>query len=82
MAVVGERDSLPAKRAVPYLVTTIPGAVGYVACRVGHQWNAEDRNLFSEMVRMWVDSQGIHPALESSEDHFSDSLGSRQDLAD
>jgi pimeloyl-ACP methyl ester carboxylesterase len=63
LAVVGQKDSAPAKRAVPYLTSTIPGAEGRLVPRVGHQWNAENRELFSDMVQRWVESQTVHPAL-------------------
>ena len=63
LTVVGEKDTEPAKRAVPLLVASIPGARGARVTGVGHQWNAEAPALFSEMVRLWVDEQALHPDL-------------------
>jgi pimeloyl-ACP methyl ester carboxylesterase len=63
LSVVGERDTEPAKRAVPLLMTSIPGSRGAHVPGVGHQWNAEAPALFAEMVRRWVDEQEIHPDL-------------------
>lgn len=57
LAVVGTKDTGPAKRAVPYLVRVMPNASGYLVPDVGHQWNAEQPELFSEMVRAWVSSK-------------------------
>ena len=63
LAVVGEKDTVLAKRAVRYLQDVMPNAVGYSVPQVGHQWNAENRELFSEMVRLWVDSKSIPKQL-------------------
>ena len=63
LAVVGEKDTSPAQRAVPVIVSTIPGARGARVPGVGHQWNAEAPELFSEMVRTWVDEQALHSGL-------------------
>lgn len=59
LAVVGENDTVPAKRAVRYLQDVMPNATGYSVPRVGHQWNAENRELFSAMIRLWVDSKAV-----------------------
>jgi pimeloyl-ACP methyl ester carboxylesterase len=63
LAVVGEKDTVPAKRAVLYLQDVMPNAAGYSVPRVGHQWNAENRKLFSEMIRLWVDSRSVPEQL-------------------
>jgi pimeloyl-ACP methyl ester carboxylesterase len=59
LAVVGAKDTKPAQVAVPFLCKVMPNAVGYSVPDVGHQWNAEQPELFSEMVRMWVDSRSV-----------------------
>jgi len=63
LAVVGEKDTTPAKHAVPYLQEVMPNAVGCVAPGVGHQWNAENQELFSEMIRLWITSQAVNDQL-------------------
>ena len=63
LAVVGERDTAPARRAVRYLHEVIPGAVGCVVPKVGHQWNAEKPKLFSDMVRAWIDLGAVDDRL-------------------
>ena len=63
LAVVGEKDTKLAKAAVPLLVDTIPGARGATVPGVGHQWNAEAPELFTAMVRAWVDEAEVHPNL-------------------
>lgn len=59
LAVVGEKDTVPAKRAVRYLQDVMPNAAGYFVPLVGHQWNTENRELFSEIIRLWVDSKFV-----------------------
>lgn len=59
LAVVGSKDTAPARRAVPYLADLLPTVRGYVVPEVGHQWNAEQPQLFSEMVREWVEGQRV-----------------------
>lgn len=59
LAVVGEKDTAPAKRAVRYLENVMQNATGYSVPRVGHQWNVENRKLFSAMIRLWVDSKSV-----------------------
>jgi len=63
LAVVGERDTSPAKRAVQHLQRVMPNAVGYLVPGIGHQWNAEKRELFSGMVRSWIGSQRVDNPL-------------------
>ena len=63
LAVVGEKDTKPAKRAVPWLAATMPEATGARVPGVGHQWNAEEPELFTDMVRLWVTEQAVHPKL-------------------
>jgi pimeloyl-ACP methyl ester carboxylesterase len=64
LAVVGEKDTEPARRAVPFLVETVPDARGAVVPGVGHQWNAEAPDRFTEMVRAWVDRGEVLGGLE------------------
>lgn len=63
LAVVGEKDTSLARDALPLLLDTIPDARGARVPGVGHQWNAEAPELFSEMVRAWIDHSDIHPDL-------------------
>ena len=63
LAVAGTRDTSLARRAVPHLQTTMPNARGYMVPDVGHQWNAENPALFSEMIRAWVTSQAVPETL-------------------
>ncbi len=63
LAVVGDKDTKPARRAVPWLAATMPNAKGAEVPGVGHQWNAEEPTLFSDMVRLWVAEQALHPSL-------------------
>ena len=63
LAVVGEKDSAIARRAVLYLDEISPGTAGYTVPEVGHQWNAEKQQLFSDMVRLWIKSESVDDRL-------------------
>lgn len=65
LAVVGERDTKAARRTVPYLVEALPRVEGRRVKAVGHQWNAEDRSLFSDMIRSWIDEGTVDPRLKA-----------------
>jgi len=65
LAVAGTRDTSLARRAVPHLQTTMPNTRGYMVPDVGHQWNAENPTLFSEMIRAWVSSQAVPDSLRA-----------------
>ena len=57
LAVVGSEDTKPAHRGVVSLRDQIPNARAYIVPGVGHQWNAEEPELFTEMVRLWISDQ-------------------------
>lgn len=63
LAVVGEGDTTVARAAVPYLAGRMPDIVAATVPGVGHQWNAERPDLFTDMVRAWVDEGRPHPEL-------------------
>ncbi|MBA3872074.1 MAG: hypothetical protein H0X30_23250 [Anaerolineae bacterium] len=54
LVVVGERETVVAKRDARKLSTQIKGARGVVAPNVGHVWNLEAPDLFNAMVRTFV----------------------------
>ena len=59
LAVVGEKDTLLAKRGAKYIQQAIPNARGFIVRGVGHQWNAQKCELFSRTVRLWIDSETV-----------------------
>jgi pimeloyl-ACP methyl ester carboxylesterase len=59
---VGEKETFIAKRDARKLATTISGARGVVVPAVGHVWNLEQPQLFSDTVRAWVSDQ-VLPAM-------------------
>ena len=63
LAVVGSRDTKPALQAVALLQDLIQSASGYVVPEVGHQWNAEEPELFTDMVRSWISDQKVDSRL-------------------
>lgn len=59
LAVVGSKDSPPARAFVRELPSVAPAATAGVVDGVGHQWNAEKPRLFSDLVRAWVTGQPL-----------------------
>lgn len=63
LAVVGSKDSALARRFVQNLPALVPGATAGVVPDVGHQWNAEQPTLFSELVRAWIKGDDVLPGV-------------------
>lgn len=59
LAVVGSKDSAPARAFVHELPSAAPAATAAVVDGVGHQWNAEKPQLFSDLVRAWLTEQAL-----------------------
>ena len=66
LLVVGERDTGPARAAVPWLAARMPAARGCVVPGVGHQWNAENGALFTEMVSAWVSARTVPESFRAA----------------
>jgi pimeloyl-ACP methyl ester carboxylesterase len=54
LVAVGQKETLFAKRAARQLSQDIKGAKGVIVPGVGHAWNLEAPDLFTETVRAWV----------------------------
>ena len=63
LLVVGERDLSLSRDAVPWLVDRMPNALGFEVPGVGHQWNAEDGQGFTALVRAWIDGTALPDTL-------------------
>ena len=63
LLVVGERDLALSRDAVPWLVGRMPNALGLEVPGVGHQWNAEDGQGFTALVRAWIDGTALPDTL-------------------
>ena len=63
LAVVGSKDSKPAQRFVEEVPAVLPHGTGRVVDGVGHQWNAEQPELFSELVQAWITGKPLPPRL-------------------
>lgn len=63
LAVVGSKDSAPARAFVRELPSVAPAATSAVVGGVGHQWNAERPQLFSDLVRAWLTGQPLPPGI-------------------
>jgi pimeloyl-ACP methyl ester carboxylesterase len=60
---VGEKETFVAKGAARKLVKGISDAQGVIVPDVGHVWNLEKPDLFSDTVRAWVNNQPLPAAL-------------------
>ncbi|MHB0856747.1 MAG: alpha/beta fold hydrolase [Anaerolineae bacterium] len=63
LVLVGQKETLPARRMARSLMRAIPGAVGAVAPGVGHVWNLQAPGLFADTVRAWVNDAPLPPDL-------------------
>lgn len=64
LVVVGERETVVAKRAARSLTQQIIGARGMIAPAVGHVWNLEAPDLFNAMVKSFVSDASLPPELK------------------
>ncbi|MBA3944073.1 MAG: alpha/beta hydrolase [Herpetosiphonaceae bacterium] len=60
---VGERETIPAKRAARRLGTTVGNAQQVIVPGVGHLWNLEAPALFTAMVRAWIRDKPLPEGL-------------------
>ncbi len=65
LVVVGERETVVAKRDARKLATTIQGVRGVIAPRVGHVWNLEAADLFNMMARAFVNDVPLPSELKT-----------------
>ena len=63
LAITGEKDTQITRQGVDDLVRSLPDAVGYLAPGVGHQWSAEDPDLFAAVVKAWLLSTDLPDGL-------------------
>lgn len=63
LVVVGERESWTARRAARQLIRRMEGARGFQVPNVGHVWNLEAPDLFTALVRAWVEATPLPPGL-------------------
>jgi len=59
LAVVGSKDSAPARAFGHELPGMAPTATARVVDGVGHQWNVEEPHLFSDLVGAWLIEQAL-----------------------
>lgn len=63
LVAVGQKETPVARRAARLLSHTIPGAVGVMVPYMGHVWNLQVPDLFSQVVRAWVRGVGLPSGL-------------------
>jgi pimeloyl-ACP methyl ester carboxylesterase len=59
LVVVGEKETFFAKYAARALCKGIPGARGILVPDVGHVWNLQAPDLFTDMLRAWLQDQPL-----------------------
>jgi pimeloyl-ACP methyl ester carboxylesterase len=67
LVTVGQKEDFLMKRAARRLGRTLP-AQAVMAPRVGHIWNLEAPELFTETVRAWMTDQPLPKELVSMDD--------------
>lgn len=60
---IGQKETLPAKRAARELCRVIAGAQGRMVPHVGHVWSLEAPDLFAETVRAWITDSPLPSSL-------------------
>ena len=63
LVAVGEKETFVARAAARSLSKHIPGAKGVIAPGVGHVWNLQTPELFTAMVRSWLQDQPLPAEL-------------------
>jgi len=63
LVVAGEKETIFAKWAARALHREIPGARGVLAAGMGHVWNLQAPELFTEMLRTWLQDQPLPDGL-------------------
>lgn len=65
LIVLGERETRWLRRSARDLRAALPVSQSYLVRGVGHNWNLEAPDLFSQTVRAWLTEQPLPPALIS-----------------
>jgi pimeloyl-ACP methyl ester carboxylesterase len=63
LVAVGEKETGYAKASARALCKGIPGARGVIAPGLGHVWNMQAPDLFTQMVRSWLQDQPMPDEL-------------------
>jgi len=65
LVVVGQNEAPAAKQSVRGLVNSIQGSVGVEIANVGHVWNLQQPQLFSDLVQCWVAQRPLPPGIHA-----------------
>ena len=63
LAVAGEREHPLVLESLCVIAEQFPRGVAALARGAGHAWNAEQPELFTAMIRTWVEGDGVAPGL-------------------
>ncbi|MDP9363619.1 MAG: alpha/beta hydrolase [Chloroflexota bacterium] len=63
LVVAGEHEHELIRRSIPALVAALPRAEGRLALGLGHGWNGEAPELFTNTVRAWIADAPLPPDL-------------------
>lgn len=64
LVAVGERETIPAKQAAHKLRHCLKNSQGIIAPNLGHVWNLQAPDLFTEMIRAWIQDKPLPAALQ------------------
>jgi pimeloyl-ACP methyl ester carboxylesterase len=67
LVAVGEKETITAKNAARKLVQGIPGAKGVWVPGVGHVWNLQKTDLFTETLKAWIEGTPLPKELVTLE---------------
>jgi pimeloyl-ACP methyl ester carboxylesterase len=63
LIVVGQKELKVMHESARDLLVAIPNAQGRIAANVGHNWSLEAPNLFTQVVRAWINGQPLPQQL-------------------
>ena len=59
----GENELKLVHRKTKQILSVLPNATGYIAPDVGHGWNGEKPELFTQMIRAWIEEKPLPEEL-------------------
>lgn len=59
LVMAGEKDYQFIKESTRKLIYTLPTSESYLAPKVGHMWNIENKELFNQILRSWITEETI-----------------------
>jgi pimeloyl-ACP methyl ester carboxylesterase len=63
LVVIGQKEYKAMYESARELVRALPSAQAYVAQGRGHNWSLEAPDLYTQMIRAWINDQPMPPGL-------------------